>query len=73
MAIEPSATLTMTDFLQNEAVTCPWCWERIEVDLDLSAGTQAYVEDCQVCCQPIDISFQVEDGELREVRAERSQ
>ena len=63
----------MTDYLQNEAVTCPWCWEQIELDLDLSAGTQAYVEDCQVCCQPIDISFEVDDGELRDIRAERSQ
>ena len=32
--------------------------------LDLSAGNQSYVEDCEVCCKPIEISFEVEDGEL---------
>ena len=32
--------------------------------LDFSAGRQTYVEDCEVCCKPIEISFDVEDGEL---------
>ena len=32
--------------------------------LDLSAGRQTYIEDCEVCCKPIEISFDVEDGEL---------
>jgi Cysteine-rich CPXCG len=32
--------------------------------LDLSVGRQTYVEDCEVCCQPIEISFTVEDDEL---------
>lgn len=62
----------MTDWLQNRDITCPWCWETISVEIDLSAGAQGYVEDCQVCCQPIDIAFEVDDGELRDLRAERS-
>jgi hypothetical protein len=32
--------------------------------LDLSVGRQTYVEDCEVCCKPIEISFTVEDDEL---------
>ena len=36
----------------HEAV-CPYCWETIELELDLSAGDQAYSEDCPVCCQPL--------------------
>jgi len=32
--------------------------------LDLSVGRQTYVEDCEVCCQPIEVSFTVEDDEL---------
>lgn len=33
--------------------------------LDLSAGSQTYVEDCEVCCRPIQISYEIdEDGEL---------
>ena len=36
----------------HEAV-CPYCWETIELELDLSAGDQTYSEDCSVCCQPL--------------------
>ncbi len=32
--------------------------------LDLSAGAQSYVEDCEVCCQPILVQYDVCDGEL---------
>ena len=43
---------------------CPYCGQEISMVLDLSAGRQTYVEDCEVCCKPIEISFEVEDGEL---------
>jgi hypothetical protein len=34
-------------------VFCPYCGEPNEIALDPGSGTrQAYVEDCQVCCQP---------------------
>ena len=32
--------------------------------LDLSVGRQTYIEDCEVCCKPIEISFTVEDADL---------
>lgn len=33
--------------------------------LDLSEdGTHQYIEDCEVCCQPIQISFEVRDRQL---------
>jgi hypothetical protein len=32
--------------------------------LDLSAGSQIYVEDCEVCCNPIEISYQAEEGRI---------
>lgn len=43
---------------------CPHCGERISVVLDLSAGSQRYIEDCVVCCNPIEISYQAEDGAI---------
>jgi hypothetical protein len=48
--------------IQHETVTCPYCWQAIEITIDLSAGDQSYVEDCAVCCRPMVISFQT-DGE----------
>jgi len=32
--------------------------------LDLSVRRQSYVEDCEVCCKPIEISYSVEDDAL---------
>ena len=32
--------------------------------LDLSVPSQAYVEDCEVCCRPIELRYAAEDGEL---------
>jgi Cysteine-rich CPXCG len=32
--------------------------------LDLSVPRQSYVEDCEVCCRPIEISYSVEQEEL---------
>jgi hypothetical protein len=53
-------------------VACPYCNEPINVRVDLSAGAQTYVEDCQVCCQPMAMSVRVsEDGQLSELLAER--
>ena len=32
--------------------------------LELSVAKQSYVEDCEVCCNPIEISYSAEDEEL---------
>ena len=32
--------------------------------LDLSVRRQSYVEDCEVCCRPIEITYSVQDDEL---------
>ncbi len=37
--------------------------------LDLSVSRQSYVEDCEVCCRPIEISYAVEDDALVEFSA----
>jgi hypothetical protein len=37
--------------------------------LDLSNEEQSYVEDCEVCCNPIQISFTAEDFEVKEFEA----
>ena len=51
---------------------CPHCGERISMILDLSAGSQHYVEDCEVCCGPIEVSFEVEDDGLVSFEARAS-
>ncbi len=43
---------------------CPYCNEPISVMLDPSEKKQQYVEDCEVCCNPIDINYEISDGSL---------
>lgn len=45
-------------------VNCPYCGEVIELLVDTSAGSAAYVEDCQVCCRPIEVEAEVVEGEI---------
>jgi len=55
----------MTD---TAVIHCPYCGESYETVVDLSAGSQRYIEDCAVCCKPIEVSLRVsEDGELLEI------
>jgi len=35
---------------------CPYCWSEISMILDKSVAQQTYIEDCEVCCNPIEIT-----------------
>jgi rSAM/selenodomain-associated transferase 1 len=48
--------------LQSITVSCPYCGESFETTVDVSAGSFSYVEDCQVCCQPIVMTGEVDEG-----------
>jgi Cysteine-rich CPXCG len=49
-------------------IHCPYCGEGFETTIDLSAGSQSYIEDCAVCCRPIEIVLRVDDeGELESI------
>ena len=37
--------------------------------LDLSVARQTYIEDCEVCCRSIEISYSIEDDALVEFGA----
>jgi hypothetical protein len=51
------------------ALLCPYCWEEITLLVDGSIETQEYIEDCEVCCRPIDFSVEVNDDGLAQVQA----
>lgn len=43
---------------------CPYCWEMISMLMDASVPRQEYIEDCEVCCNPIKIEPVFENSEL---------
>ena len=51
--------------LKEFRIQCPYCGESFDVLLDCSVEQQSYIEDCQVCCRPINFLVTVAlDGEV---------
>lgn len=63
----------MSELTTVRAITCPHCWETIEVVVDLSVPEQSYVEDCSVCCRPMLLSINVADGENADIGVEAAE
>ena len=53
-------------------VQCPWCGEAFTTFFDASAGSQTYIEDCQVCCQPITMRFLISRSGRTSCQSERA-
>ncbi len=48
--------------LQESSIYCPYCGESIEVLLNPEDVGAEYIEDCQVCCQPIEFFLREDAG-----------
>ncbi|MDH3577450.1 MAG: CPXCG motif-containing cysteine-rich protein [Gammaproteobacteria bacterium] len=49
--------------LSERHIECPYCGESIDVLVDPSVPQQVYIEDCRVCCRPINFCIAIEpDG-----------
>lgn len=56
---------------EEHAFTCPYCWETITMLLDLSVEEQEFVEDCEVCCNPITVRYASNGEEVTSFSAEQ--
>jgi hypothetical protein len=65
----PGGRLMPEEFV---SVQCPYCGERFETRIDLTTNDPGYIEDCQICCRPIEIGIEREQsGALVAVRLRR--
>lgn len=48
---------------------CPYCWQRISMVLDTSVRGQTLIEDCEVCCHPIEVRYTAVDDAVEEFEA----
>lgn len=55
--------------LDSVLIQCPYCWETLDIGVDPSVQEQEYVEDCQVCCQPILLKVTIDDDLTPHVEA----
>ena len=53
--------------------TCPYCWQPISMILDSTMEEQDFIEDCEVCCNPIRVRYQIDNDEVIEFDAEKVQ
>ncbi len=50
-------------------VACPFCGEVFTISIDTTQGDYSTIEDCSVCCRPIQLTIACEPGEVLSVDA----
>ena len=59
------------DLLQTVNIHCPCCGEPLDIIIDCSAGSREYVEDCQVCCQPMLLALTMHDNAVASIEVRK--
>jgi hypothetical protein len=72
----PLAYFGVDSFLMNleedVEVVCPYCGAIFTTFVDTSAGGYATIEDCQVCCRPIELIVGCHAGVIDQVDTARA-
>ncbi|MFA5297028.1 MAG: CPXCG motif-containing cysteine-rich protein [Lutibacter sp.] len=59
--------------MEEHFFQCPYCWEEVSILLDTSVDNQTYIEDCEVCCNPLEFTVKFEDEQLINFTVQQSQ
>lgn len=59
------------ELLEERDIGCPYCGETITVNVDCSVGSHDFIEDCAVCCRPIELHAEIDAGQLLGLNARR--
>lgn len=46
------------------SLSCPHCGESFSLALDVSEGSAEFTVDCEVCCRPMKVTVQINNGEI---------
>ena len=69
----PGLWLVDTMDLEVESrVICPYCGAIFTTVVDTSSGTFTTIEDCEVCCRPIEFNVHCHYGEIESVEFDRA-
>lgn len=60
-------SLRKMQFLIETTITCPHCGECFPLQIDTSQREQSLIEDCSVCCRPINLTIRCEPGNVADV------
>lgn len=59
--------------MEEHFFQCPYCWEQISILLDTSVTNNVFIEDCEVCCNPLEFRVVFEEGQLTMFNVEQFQ
>jgi hypothetical protein len=60
------------EILLRANVLCPYCGEEYETTIDTSQEDFSTIEDCAVCCRPIELSVRSMPGEILALEVDRA-
>lgn len=52
--------------------TCLYCFEKISILIDTSLEFQDFIEDCEVCCNPMNIKVVVSEGKIEHFKVSKA-
>jgi len=55
--------------MEEQFFQCPYCWQNVSILLDPSVAMQTFIEDCEVCCQPIEVTVAFDNNALKRFEA----
>lgn len=58
--------------MQTVETQCPYCWETLHFLIDPAEAGSTIVEDCQVCCRPMELHLAAAAGDVVITATERA-
>jgi hypothetical protein len=55
------------DLVIQVDVTCPHCGESFPLQIDTTEPEQSLIEDCTVCCRPINLTIRCQPGAIVDI------
>ncbi|MEO0453550.1 MAG: CPXCG motif-containing cysteine-rich protein [Verrucomicrobiota bacterium] len=50
--------------MEEADLTCPYCWEKVPIAVSSEQVGQTWIEDCQICCRPMEVVCEEVDEEI---------
>jgi hypothetical protein len=57
------------ELISETEITCPHCGESFPLEIDTSQPEQSLIEDCTVCCRPINLTIRCRPGAVDSLAA----
>jgi transcription elongation factor Elf1 len=66
----PATLIVLTEPITEHRFTCPFCWEQNETMVEWQELPMDLIEDCRVCCHPIQLRISIDASDRIVVAAE---